>query len=50
MSSGCVRFFANYDGKEVTTWLEVENQVLPSCDGFSFKKPGVETLEAVAIL
>jgi len=48
LSSGCVRFFANYDGKEVTTWLEIENQVLPSSDGFSFKKSGVETLEAVA--
>jgi len=48
LHSGCVRFYANYDGKEVTTWIEVENQVLPPYDGFSFKKPGAETLEAVA--
>jgi CRP-like cAMP-binding protein len=45
--SGCVRFHANYDGKEVTTWIEVENQLLPSYDGFSFDRPGGETLEAV---
>ena len=44
--SGCVRFHANYDGKEVTTWIEVENQLLPSYDGFSFDRPGGETLEA----
>jgi CRP-like cAMP-binding protein len=44
--SGCVRFHANYDGREVTTWIEVDNQLLPSCDGFSFDRPGGETIEA----
>jgi len=45
--SGCVRFHANHDGKEVTTWIEAENQLLSPYDGFSFKKAGAETLEAV---
>jgi len=46
LHSGCVRYHANYDGKEVTTWIEVENQLLPSYDGFSFDRLGGETLEA----
>lgn len=45
---GCVRYHANYDGKEVTTWIEVANQLLLSYDGFSFDRPSGETLEASA--
>ncbi|MDE5423022.1 Crp/Fnr family transcriptional regulator [Ancylomarina sp. DW003] len=48
LHDGCVRYHANYDGKEVTTWIEVANQLLLSYDGFSFDRPGGETLEASA--
>jgi CRP-like cAMP-binding protein len=47
LDSGCVRYHANYDGKEITTWIEIENQLLYSYDGFSFRKAGGETLETV---
>lgn len=48
LHDGCVRYHANYDGKEVTTWIEVANQLLLSYDGFSFDRPSGETLEASA--
>lgn len=50
---GCVRFHANYDGKDVTTWIETDNQILPTYEGFSIKgrsHESIETLEACSII
>jgi len=51
--SGCVRYYSNHDGKDVTTWFEDRNQLLCSNDGFSFTKQideSIETLEDCSII
>jgi CRP-like cAMP-binding protein len=45
--SGAVRFHANYDGRDVTTWLELEKQILFYTDGFSFKTKNNESILAL---
>lgn len=45
--SGAVRFCSNYDGRDVTTWFELDNQILLNTDGFSFMKRSGESIIAL---
>lgn len=45
--SGAVRFCANYDDRDVTTWFELDSQILLNTDGFSFMKRSGESIIAL---
>lgn len=44
---GAVRFCSNYDDRDVTTWFELDSQILLNTDGFSFMKKSGESIIAL---
>lgn len=44
---GAVRFCSNYDDRDVTTWFELDCQILLNTDGFSFMKRSGESIIAL---
>lgn len=45
IKKGVVRAFINVDGKEVTIWLGMENDVVISMQGYVYGKKGYEVIE-----
>lgn len=44
---GVLRGFIEEEGKEVTTWLTVENEVVATITGFLLRKPTMENIQAI---
>lgn len=47
IKKGVLRGFIEEDGKEVTTWLTVENEVVATITGFLLRKPTMENIQAI---
>lgn len=45
--TGVLRGFIEEDGKEVTTWLTVENEIVATITGFLLQKPTMENIQAI---
>lgn len=44
---GVLRGFIEEEGKEVTTWLTVENEIVATITGFLLRKPTMENIQAI---
>lgn len=45
--SGLVRGFFNHDGKEITTWVSVDNEFVTSISGYFKKEPALENIQCL---
>ncbi|HVK49166.1 MAG TPA: Crp/Fnr family transcriptional regulator [Pseudobacter sp.] len=44
---GVLRGFITENGKEITTWLTVENEIVAAITGFLLQKPTMENIQAI---
>lgn len=47
IKKGVLRGFIEEDGKEITTWLTVENEIVATITGFLLRKPTMENIQAI---
>lgn len=47
IKKGVLRGFITEQGKEVTTWLTVENEIVSTITGFLLQKPTTESIQAI---